>query len=293
MAPLLDIFRFDSELGHFIIFGQAWTINVQSILSGTSADAALQIFLRVLLPGMAFVGISGLLIWKFGRIYCGWLCPHFSVVEMFNALMLKQLNTLTVWEKPLVTKTGVTPKIIIAIPSIIMAFIWAVSLLTYLMPPKALLIDLIHFELGLKSAIFVIVATIVFSLDFIFARHLFCKYGCALGLFQSLIWMANKKAMIIKFDRKRAKACRECSLNTPEKPCDAACPMRLPTRNMKRAKFTCTQCGECSSACSTVQKDNPDGGLLQWISGEEAIEIDRPAPPMKIEKDDIIDCKKL
>ncbi|MCP4801449.1 MAG: 4Fe-4S binding protein, partial [Bacteroidetes bacterium] len=25
------------------------------------------------------MGICGVLIWKYGRIYCGWLCPHFSV----------------------------------------------------------------------------------------------------------------------------------------------------------------------------------------------------------------------
>jgi ferredoxin-type protein NapH len=27
-----------------------------------------------------------------------------------------------------------------------------------------------------------------------FARHLFCRFGCAVGLFQSLAWMANPKA---------------------------------------------------------------------------------------------------
>ena len=98
-APLLNIFRFDLTLGHFIIFGQAWTISIDSILygGGDSIDAAIKIFSRVLLPGFAFVAISALLIWKFGRIYCGWLCPHFSVVELVNDLMMKQLNRVTVW----------------------------------------------------------------------------------------------------------------------------------------------------------------------------------------------------
>ena len=100
-APLLDIFRFDLILGHFILFGQPWTISIDSILSGggDSVDAAIKIFGRVLMPGVAFIAITGLLIWRFGRIYCGWLCPHFSVVEMINELMLKQLNRVTLWEK--------------------------------------------------------------------------------------------------------------------------------------------------------------------------------------------------
>lgn len=91
LAPLLDIFRFDLELGHFIIFGQAWAISLDFILhgDGDSIDAAIRVFTRVLFPGMAFVAITGLLIWKYGRIYCGWLCPHFSVVELINDLMLK------------------------------------------------------------------------------------------------------------------------------------------------------------------------------------------------------------
>ena len=89
--------------------------------------------------------------------------------------------------------------------------------------------------------------------------------------------MANKKAMIVKFDRKRARICRECSLNQPEKACDMACPMRLPTRNMKRAKFTCTQCAQCISACADVNKNNPEGGLLNWVEGKQAVEVDRPA----------------
>jgi len=292
-APLLNIFRFDLELGHFIIFGQAWTISIDSILygGGDSVDAAIKIFTRVLLPGVAFVAITGALIWKFGRIYCGWLCPHFSVVELVNDLMMKQLNRVTVWEKATTENTHVIPRIIVALAAILMAFIWAVALASYMLTPIPLLIDLVNFNLGFGSSLFISVATLVFSADFIFARHVFCKYGCALGLFQSLIWMANKKAMVIKFDRSRAKACRDCIHYHKHKPCDQACPMRLPTRNMKRAKFTCTQCVQCVSACNSVQKDNPEGGLLTWVSGDEAIEVDRPAT--KYKNADEIEIKEI
>jgi polyferredoxin len=290
LAPLLNIFRFDLELGHFILFNQPWTINIDSILhgGGDSVDAAIKIFGRVLLPGIAFVAISFILIWKYGRIYCGWLCPHFSVVEIINDLMLKQLHRVTVWEKASKASRGVVPKVFIGIVAIGMAFIWAVALLTYLLNPQELRIDLINFNLGFGSAIFISAATIVFTADFLFARHIFCKFGCALGLFQSLIWMANNKAMVIKFDRKRAKACRECSLHLDDKPCDKACPMRLPTRNMKRAKFTCTQCGQCIAACSKVQDENPEGSLLSWVSGKPAMEVDRQAGKFAQEK-----CKEV
>jgi len=288
-APLLDIFRFDLDLGHFIIFGQAWTINIDSILhgGGDSIDAAIKIFTRVLFPGMAFVAVTGLLIWKFGRIYCGWLCPHFSVVELINDLMLKKLNRVTIWEKASKQSNGLLPKFIVFIAAASMAFVWAVGLLSYLLDPYMLLAGLANLDLSFGASIFITVATLVFTADFLFARHVFCKYGCALGLFQSLIWMANNKAMVIKFDRARAKACRECESYNKHKPCDQACPMRLPTRNMKRAKFTCTQCVQCVSACNEVQKDNPEGGLLKWVNGAEAIEVDRPASKYKGEEIEI------
>ena len=281
-APLLDIFRFDLDLGHFILFGQAWTINIGPILygGGDSTDAAIKIFSRVLLPGLAFVAVTGVLIWKYGRIYCGWLCPHFSVVEVINDLMLKKLNRVTIWEKASKQSKGFLPQFIIFIVAFSMAFIWAVGLLSYLLDPKVLLINLVNFDLDFGASLFISAATLIFTVDFIFARHVFCKYGCALGLFQSLIWMANNQAMVIKFDRTRAKACKKCASYNKHKPCDQACPMRLPTRNMKRAKFTCTQCAQCVSACDEVQKNSPEGGLLKWADGHEAIDVDRTAKKM-------------
>jgi len=294
-APLLDIFRFDLDLGHFIIFGQSWTISIDSILygGGDSLDAAIKIFSRVLLPGMAFVAVTGILIWKYGRIYCGWLCPHFSVVELINDLMLKKLNRVTIWEKASKQSQGILPKFIVFLAAVSMAFVWAVGLLSYLLEPTMLLAGLANFNLGFGASIFITVATIVFTADFLFARHVFCKYGCALGLFQSLIWMANNKAMVIKFDRARAKACRECESYNKHKPCDQACPMRLPTRNMKRAKFTCTQCVQCVSACNEVQKNNPEGGLLKWVAGDEAVEVDRPASKFKGDNVQGIEIKEV
>src|SRR5690554_7628947 len=75
--------------------------------------------------------------------------------------------------------------------------------------------------------------------------------------------MTNGKGRVVTFDTKRAAACRDCT-----KACDEACPMRLPTRSHKRAKFSCTQCLQCVSACREVQKDNPEGSLLTWEPGE-------------------------
>jgi hypothetical protein len=50
--------------------------------------------------------------------------------------------------------------------------------------------------------------------------------------------------------------------------------MRLKPRNIKRLMFACTQCGQCIDACGRVQRDHPQGGLLQWIEGQQALQAD-------------------
>ena len=94
-----------------------------------------------------------------------------------------------------------------------------------------------------------------------FARHLFCRYACAVGFFQSLAWMANDKAMVIGFKRERAKDCSTCY-----SACDHVCPMRLNPRNVKRMMFACVQCGQCVDACNHTQDENPNGSLLGWVN---------------------------
>lgn len=259
VAPVLDLFRYDLTAGHFVIFTYPLSLGLESIQGN---DAALQILLRVLLPAVILIALGIWIAYRFGRLYCGWLCPHFSVVELINGRMEKLLGRPTIWEagsKP----HSVSSWLILVIVAVFIAFTWAVGLLGYLLPPLELYQDLLTGELGFTSWLFLGVATTLFTIDFLFARHLFCKFGCALGVFQSLVWMMNPKALMVSFDAGRAALCKDC-----DKACDKACPMRLPARSIKRKKFTCTQCSECIQACNQVQKDNPDGSLLHWGNGD-------------------------
>ena len=161
------------------------------------------------------------------------------------------------------------------------------------MPPFQVYHGLFNFTLLRGEVIFLCAATTVLTLEFLFARHLFCRYGCAIGIFQSFAWIVNKKAMVVGFDRQRLSDCANCmkgcgtAANTtlartarhaagdlPAIPagsaCDAVCPMRLKPRNVKRWMFACTQCGQCISACATTNRDNPNGQLLRWVSNDAA-----------------------
>lgn len=285
LAPPLDILRIDLTRGHAVLLGMDWTLGIDAFLAGQGGAlaAAFNLFWRGFLPLFGGAALFLWVAWRFGRLYCGWLCPHFSVVEMINGLMRRASGRPSVWERrPLpqaqADGTRQVPNAWYWIPTVLavlgFAFLWAVVLLTYLLPPAEVYANLFSGELTLRQGLFIGAATAALCIEFLLARHLFCRFGCAVGLFQSLSWMANDRAMVVGFDRSRARACQDCN-----NACDNVCPMRLKPRTVKRRMFTCTECAQCISACTQVQRGDPAAGLLRWVEGRDALPVvtGRPA----------------
>lgn len=282
VAPIFNLFRFDLNAGHFYLLGFHWTLGLEPFQHGliSAGEATANLLLRGFLPVMLVAGAFLYSAWRWGRLYCGWLCPHYSVVEMINNLMFRACGKPSLWEKnplPEYQPDGSTIKPtkifwpITFIAVVVFSFVWAVSLLTYLLPPQEIYFNLLHAQLTRNQFLFISVATILLSIEFAFARHFFCRYGCAVGFFQSLAWMANRQAMVISFDNNQASLCKQCN-----NACDNACPMRLKPRTIKRRMFTCTQCGECISACTLQQKNQPQQSLITWVEGLDAEQQSEP-----------------
>ena len=280
LTPVFDLLRYDLTAKHAYFLTFQWHLGIDDLIAGrveprtAAVNLVLYLFLPLLGTAALIIGVA----WKWGRLYCGWLCPHFSVVETINRLMLFATGKHSLWDKnktppwePDGTPTPRDPRYWLLVVPVALgfAFAWAVVGLTYLMPPFQVYHGLLNFSLYRGEVIFLSAATTVLTLEFLFARHLFCRYGCAVGIFQSFAWMVNKKAMVVGFERKRLTDCADC-LNGHGSACDAVCPMRLKPRNVKRWMFACTQCGQCISACGTVNRDNPQGPLLRWVSNEAA-----------------------
>ncbi|MBT8126812.1 MAG: 4Fe-4S binding protein [Gammaproteobacteria bacterium] len=282
VAPPLDIFRYDLTLGHFILFKQDWRLNLDALQhgQGSAVEAAFNVLVYGLIPIVLLVVGFLFVAWRWGRIYCGWLCPHFSVVEIINTLMIRTFGKPGIWEKHRLPekqpdgrlqKTNNWYWIPTLIAVVTFALLWSVSLLTYLLPPFEIYHNILHAELTRNQSLFLIVATTLFCIEFLLARHLFCRFGCAIGLFQSLAWMANRRATVISFDTAKATACKSCN-----NACDNACPMRLQPRTIKRKMFTCTECGECIAACIQVHCGDSGLSLLHWVDGERAEKQSEP-----------------
>lgn len=279
-APVFNLFRIDLYADHAWLLGFEWRLGLDAFQGrgANGVEAGFNIFLRLIIPVFALGGLLVFVAMKWGRLFCGWLCPHFPVVEWINALTIRASGKACIWESqclPATTADGRSrqhdwrwwPVAILLAAAL--AFSWAVVLLTYVLPPAEIYGNLWHGTPTWNQAVFIGIVTTVLSLDFLFARHLFCRYMCSVGLFQSLAWMKNPLALVVGFDRQRAARCSTC-LPEREAACNAVCPMRLKPRSIKRHMFSCTQCALCLEACAETQQDNPDGPLLQWVSGEAA-----------------------
>ncbi|TNE74654.1 MAG: 4Fe-4S binding protein, partial [Gammaproteobacteria bacterium] len=100
LAPALNLFRYDLTETRFIVFGFPLSFNLDLtwVAQSSPADVAGQILFWFILPILVLVPLVLWVAWKWGRIYCGWLCPHFSVVETVNHLMTRITGRPTLWE---------------------------------------------------------------------------------------------------------------------------------------------------------------------------------------------------
>lgn len=300
LAPALNLLRFDLTEAQLWFLGVRWSLGIDALAHGQidATTAALQLVLRAFLPALGLAAIFIMIAYRYGRLYCGWLCPHFSMVEMLNGLLQRACGKLSLWDSSATPRAGQRPNKhwwpLFGLSCVLVGFVWAITLLTYLLPPTVIWGNLLQGCLTPNQLRFLGVATLLISLELAFARHLFCRFGCAVGYFQSLAWMANPQGMVVAFERERAKECKTCGTqpldpvpgSSPEgnallgaarraaprgSACDNTCPMRLNPRNIKRMMFSCVQCGQCLDACETSQAEQGRSSTLEWRVGAEAL----------------------
>ena len=101
VTPIFDLFRYDLTEKHAYFLTMPWHLGIDELIAGSGdpKTAAINIILFLFLPVLGTLGVIIAVAWKWGRLYCGWLCPHFSVVETINRLMLFATGKHSVWDK--------------------------------------------------------------------------------------------------------------------------------------------------------------------------------------------------
>ena len=207
LAPPLDIFRFDLTQNHFILFGMPWTLGLDAFINGEigPTQAALNLILRGFLPVLLVGGTLLWTAWRYGRLYCGWLCPHFSVVERINGYMRRASGKPSLWEaRPLPARQPDGSQLprsprywfVTVLAAAGFALLWAVVLLTYLLPPAEIWGNLFSMQLTRNQSLFIGVATALLVIEFTLARHLFCRFGCRYAFVENQAQMDIRNVVI-------------------------------------------------------------------------------------------------
>jgi len=278
LAPALDLLRFDLHEAQLWLLGQRWSLGIDAFQRGEldATAVALSILFKAIVPGVLLVAGFLFVAWRYGRLYCGWLCPHFSLVELLNGLLHKASGRWSIWERPDSAQRSRAHALAFALLALGFGFVWSVTLLTYLLPPAEIWGGLLSANLTPNQTRFLLIAWALISAELVLARHLFCRFGCAVGFFQSLAWMANRKALVVSFARQRAAECRGCQPVADA--CETVCPMRLRPRVQKRLMFSCVQCGQCLQACEGSHDARGQATPnLQWQVGLDALRETLPS----------------
>ncbi|MCE5223641.1 4Fe-4S binding protein [bacterium] len=184
---------------------------------------------------VVFLSLLFVLSMVFGRVFCGWICPH-GVLQEF----LFRFPVISHSKKKKFPWTIVLPGFVF-FSVFMISFIWKISLLCEYDPFK------IPFQLSGTILLLIFFSLVGFTA--LFFHRPFCKYVCPLGFLLGLAsWLGEK--LKIRWIGKSVE-CENCSV------CRKTClseALRKKGTSLQIDAFSCIECGSCHEKCSIQQK---------------------------------------
>jgi ferredoxin-type protein NapH len=271
LGPVFNIVRVDMLTQHVVYFGKAYPFNFNSLM-----------WLPIGFYGAVI--IIGIVSFVWGRLFCGWTCPHNTLTEWTVGLRaLVGREAKPVWLKRLMRKVP-APIWVYRTLSILLGFALtftlSVLLSFYVIPPDwgtaQYLSGAAHPALVCGNLLLMLI-----GLFLLYAGHDFCRTCCPYGMAQSIsAYHENSRwrPMEIQFTGDQASECKTCQ------GCQSVCPVEIDPRDgtlagmLKVGQFDgCFNCGECIDACKTVQQYRGKKGLLSFKLGGKSAKL-KPAP---------------
>jgi polyferredoxin len=258
LGPVLNLFRVDMLQQRLVFLEKSYSFEFKSIL-----------WLPIGFYGaVILIGIVSL-IW--GRLFCGWACPHNTLTEWTQTLRaMVGRGQKPPWMKKIIRKHPLSKELFaLASPplAIGLTFILSVLLSFYVVPPvwgfHQYLSGHPHPALVCGNILFVLI-----GLFLLYAGHDFCRTCCPYGMGQSISAYQESsrwRPMEIRFNGDKTDDCKTCQA------CQMVCPVDIDPRDatltgvVKVGQFDgCFNCGECIDACKHLHSFKKAPGLLAF-----------------------------
>lgn len=205
----------------------------------------------------------------FGRLWCGYTCPHTTMVDVFT--MIERLiqgdrNARMRLDLMEMNKEKFLKKSITHLLWLIISFLFGFGWVGYFYDVRLLTHDLIHFSISTNGFLWLIslMTTTYFFAGFL--REKVCTHICPYGRFQSGLSDENTISVIYHEWRGEPRGkgnshgdCIDCNR------CVIACPMGIDIRD--GIQMPCIGCGLCIDACNEVMaKIDRKPNLIEYTS---------------------------
>lgn len=179
----------------------------------------------------------------FGRVFCSWMCPYNSLLELGESkTLIKTLRKIGLRKKQKVTNKN--PKAVYYYIATIFFFIIAViigfPLIGFLSFPGIISSQMAAVILGAGIGLEITLFIFVFLIEFLTGKRFWCKYMCPVGVVLSLV--RNKKTLRVVHDLEK------CDCKGTGDPCSSSCPLNLDPKEINAYPY-CFNCGRCVKTC--------------------------------------------
>lgn len=253
LIPVSGLFRVDPIAGAFVILDrQIWWSD----------------FFLVFGFWVIFASSLVMLYSTVGTAFCGWSCPQNSIAEWANHMTTRFLG-----KRAQVSLEGEKMKVAssknrwlnwfaLGLALLLPAMLFALIPLFYFYPPDVIW-SFITFRdderLAASLHYIYLIFVLVFFVDAAFLRHFWCRFMCVYKIWQH--GFKTRQTLHISYDKDRSAECEKCNY------CVTSCFIDLDPRQTE-IYDTCINCGECITACDTLQARKNQAGLLRFKLGQ-------------------------
>lgn len=229
--PFLKINFFEKEF--FIFFKEVYP-----------QDFYLLAFLMVI-----FFWLLIVITFRFGRVFCGWICPQTVFLEFLFKKMDDFISKYVRAEYYFVIQK---------VAYVLVSFLVSLVVLSYIIGYPSVVFYLSHFqEVPFKYLVFSGAFSLIFFIVFNIIREKSCTLICPYGRVQGIFLNDNTNTIIYDVDRgePRGKLTRNNNSNNLGdcidcKLCVKVCPTHIDIRNGNQLE--CINCFQCVDACNEV-----------------------------------------